>query len=270
MSAFEGGDLGRLRIHPSAAIGAGNEFGNGVTIGPDVVIGEGNRFADGVVVVRSARIGSNNYFGHGVVIGVDPTNSQTRPELNRAPPNGLVTIGSGTVIREFTVVDLPTGAATSIGNDCYIMQHNEIAHDVVIEDGAILSNHCSPGGSAVIMAGANLGKGVQVHQRNVIGQYAMIGVGTVVVRNVLPAATVAGNPARFLGINSIGLERSGFSETDIASLDAVLSGGGDAGETPSDFSTAVRSVLSDFRSMVELARDDRTVPSVDIRQLLDA
>jgi UDP-N-acetylglucosamine acyltransferase len=102
------------------------------------------------------------------------------------------------------------------------MPHCHIAHDTVLEDRVILSNHCSPGGNSHILEGANLGKGVQTHQRVVIGQYAMLGVGAIVVRNILPAATVIENPARFLGTNKVGLERNGFSSEDIESLNTVL------------------------------------------------
>ena len=260
--------MNNVVIHPTARIGENNHFGDGVTIGPDVVIGDNNRFSDGVKVVRSVQIGSDNYFGQYVVLGVDPSNSRTRPELNQLPPDGIVTIGNRTVIREFSTVDLPTGDLTSIGSDCYLMQHNAISHDVVIEDRAILSTHCGPGGHSVIMHGANLGKGVQVHQRNVIGPYTMIGVGTVVVKNILPGATVAGTPARFLSTNRVGLERNGFFDGEIAEFEEILNGHVDVTPGFEESSEPVRKVFRRYSEILKSARDERTVPTLRVREPL--
>lgn len=259
-----------VRIDPTAQIGENNHFGYGVSIGPGVIIGDNNRFSDNVTVLRSVDIGSDNFFGNNVTLGVHSTDIRNRPELSDAPPNGIIKIGNRTVIREFTCVDLPTGDLTSIGDHCYIAQYCAIPHDTIIEDEAILTNHCSPGGHCVIMTGANLGKGVQMHHRNVVGPYAMLGVGTVVVKNILPAATVAGNPARFLGVNRVGLERNGFQEEDIEQFGAILQSGEVVVEDFPRLTPAVQEVLSRYCGYLEKARDTRTVPSVDIHRLLSA
>lgn len=256
------------RISPKAEIGANNVFGHDVIIGPDVVIGDNNIIEDNTRITGTTVIGSGNYIGAYNAIGVIPTDMGKGYELER-PLNpsritGRVEIGDNNVIREFTNIDLPTLDLTSIGNNCYIAQHCAIAHDVLLEDGVILTNHCSPGGHAKVLAGANLGKGVQTHQRTVIGQCAMIGVGAVIIRHVLPGVTTAGNPGRFLGVNKIGLERHGFSQSDIEQFTEILTGDPETSPVERLLNPRVDSVFSHFREVMAEGRDTRTLPPVNL------
>jgi UDP-N-acetylglucosamine acyltransferase len=45
-----------------------------------------------------------------------------------------------------------------------------------------------------------------------MGRYAMIGGKSKIVQDVLPFFITDGNPARVRGVNSVGLQRAGFSE----------------------------------------------------------
>jgi UDP-N-acetylglucosamine acyltransferase len=64
------------------------------------------------------------------------------------------------------------------------------------------------------MKGANLGLGSIIHQKHLIGPYAMLGAGCVVpkAKEIEPFNTYVGNPCRFLKINSIGLQRAGLTD----------------------------------------------------------
>ncbi len=254
-------------VSPKAVIGQGNKFGHGVLVGDDVVIGDNNTFGDYAVVKGRTQIGDNNYIGDHTTLGRIPTNSNRRYEFQDGPESyerfGKISIGSENVIREFTNVGLPTGEQTFIGDQCYIMPHCHVAHDVHLENRVILSDHCSPGGHNRIMQGANLGKGAKIHQRVVIGQYAMIGMGSVVLRSVLPGATVAGNPARHLGANLVGMQRNGLSDHDAESIASALKA-----ETPIDLSSAeltpkAEETVQRFLQMLSAhGRDMRTVPEI--------
>jgi UDP-N-acetylglucosamine acyltransferase len=58
-----------------------------------------------------------------------------------------------------------------------------------------------------------------VHQFDVVGAHAYIGGGTIVTRDVLPfSKTVAARDAKAYGVNSIGLERRGFSKDRIQKI----------------------------------------------------
>lgn len=258
-------------IITKASIGAGNVFGRGVIIGDGVVIGDDNVFEDNAWITGKTIIGSGNYFGAYVAIGGPPTNSAGRIELQRPTAfselKGQITIGDRNVIREFNNIDMPTGKITSIGNECYLMQHCTIAHDVVIEDRVILSNHCSPGGHARILAGANLGKGVQTHQRTVIGQCAMIGVGAVIIRNVVPGATVAGNPARLITVNKVGLERNGYTSDDIEQITSIIMQDPEKALCDRPLTQRVNATFRHFSTNMSEMRDARIVPDVKLPEL---
>lgn len=258
------------QISPLAKIGSNNRFGYGVIIGDGVTIGDDNIVNDYTVIAGKTEVGSGNYIGDHVSIGRPPTNSNFKYELQEHPDGekqfGTVRIGDRNAIREFTNIGSPTQELTEIRNDCYIMPHCHVAHDTLMEDGVILSNHCSPGGHTRLLRGANLGKGVQTHQRVVIGQYAMLGIGAVVVRSVLPAVTAVGNPARFLGVNRVGLERNGFSQAEIDAFDQFLRPDGKKFDGHGLHPT-IESVLLHFTSMLNEARDTRTIPDMDLSSL---
>lgn len=259
--------MGKYSISPEAVVGKNNTFGDGVKIGPGAVIGDNNIFQDGVIIEGHAEIGNGNYFGHHVLIGALPENSRHKFEFREIDPGEAalhkVVIGNRNVIREFTSVNLPTEAETRINNDVYVMQHCAVAHDVLLEDNVILSNHCSPGGYAKVLKGANLGKGVQTHQRNVIGQYAMLGVGAVVVRNVLPGVTAVGNPAKMLSTNTVGLERAGFDADEVQQMVKLLATEAGSVVDTSSLSTRVTAMYQHFYDIVSEARDNRSVPQVE-------
>lgn len=95
-------------------------------------------------------------------------------------PNTATEIGKGTVIRNFVSV----GHNCKIGERCWLGPHVCLNGSVEIED------DCWIGGHAVI------------HQQRKIGKGARVGIGAVVVKDVPPGETVAGNPAvptKFIG-----------------------------------------------------------------------
>lgn len=138
-------------------------------IGEHVTIGDNNVIGDYAVIRGGVTKDDDNFLGNHVDIGAIPTNSQIKYEFNQpvetSRVSGRVVIGNGNVIREFTNIGLPTKQSTTIKNECYIMPHCHIAHDTLIEDKAILSNHSSPGRYSQILEGANLGKGVHKRTR---------------------------------------------------------------------------------------------------------
>ena len=133
---------------------------------------------------------------------------------------GKVRIGNNNIIREFCRINKPTSldSETTIGDDNYLMAGSHIDHDCVLEDNIRLSTNTTLSGNVYIMKGCVLGLGVLIHQEQVIGSYSMLGMGAIITKSleVLPGHTYAGNPAKLLKLNSIGLKRNHITEKTLA------------------------------------------------------
>ena len=69
--------------------------------------------------------------------------------------------------------NLVSNENTIIGNNCYIMAYNHIAHDSVICNHVIMANNIQMGGYSIIHDYANIGLSSAIHQRSTIEAYAM-------------------------------------------------------------------------------------------------
>lgn len=190
----------RNHVHPtawideSATLGKGNHVGPFSFIGPNVSIGDDNRIE-----------------GH-VSIGAP---AEHRDYFRR--PSGTIVIGSRNVIREFVTVNGPTTRVTRMGDDCTMLRGSHLSHDSVLEDRVTVSCNVLIGGETYVMRGANLGLGAIIHQHHVVGSYAMLGMGTIVPKSVdvQPGNIYVGNPARFLKVNEVGLQRAGMGKAEL-------------------------------------------------------
>lgn len=252
-------------VSPKAQIGQNNKFGRGAIIKEGSRLGDNNYIGDYVTIEGNVDIGSQNYIYNHVAIGGFPQHSRTKyeiREIEKQKLQGKILIGNENIIREFTTVHLPTLTTTKISDNCYIMAHNHIAHDVLLEDNVIMANSCDTGGHARLLRGANLGKAVQIHPRTIIGQYCMIGMGTIVVKNIPPGVTVVGNPARFLHINSVGLKRNSFREEQIREFEMIYDSKSLSISGLESFSLEVASVFKHYNENLSFARKTETVPEL--------
>lgn len=170
---------------------------------------KGNKIHESAVINwDQLEIGTDNIIGPYVCIGTDAQHT-------REPSTGKVKIGNNNIFREYSTVHLPTRFTnlTSIGNDCYFMALSHIAHDCTVEDDVIFSNNVTLGGHTYIMRGSQFGFNAIIHQYQVVGSYCMLGMGTIVPAKarIEPGNIYAGNPAKYLRINSIGMERRNVS-----------------------------------------------------------
>jgi UDP-N-acetylglucosamine acyltransferase len=101
------------------------------------------------------------------------------------------------------------------------MAYVHIAHDCHIANNVILVNSVQLGGHVEIAEHAIIGGISAIHQFVKIGSYAMISGGSLVRKDVPPYIKVAKEPLSFIGINSIGLSRKGFSEEKILEIQNV-------------------------------------------------
>ncbi|HEX7050076.1 MAG TPA: acyl-ACP--UDP-N-acetylglucosamine O-acyltransferase [Longimicrobiales bacterium] len=201
-------------VHPTAVIDPGAELGSDVVvgpyavIGPNVSVGDGTRIGPHALIERDTIIGAGCQIHKGAVLGTDPQDLKYRGEET------LLVIGERTVIREFATLNRGTAAhgRTEVGDDCLIMAYAHVAHDCIIGDHVILSNAVNMGGHVQIEDWAIVGGVTAIHQFVRIGCHAMVGGASRVPKDVPPFVQAAGNPLRLYGLNSVGLQRRGFSE----------------------------------------------------------
>lgn len=200
-------------IHPSAIVDAGAQVARNVTIGPyaivgpQVTIGEGTVLGPHAVIERNARIGAGVQVGAGTVIGGAPQDLKYRGEET------WVEIGDGTVIREYSTVNRGSTATgkTIVGARCFLMTYVHVAHDCHLGNEVIIANGVQMAGHVRIDDHANISGLTPIHQFSRIGTYAFVGGGSRVNQDVPPYVKAVGNPLHLYGLNSVGLQRAGFS-----------------------------------------------------------
>jgi UDP-N-acetylglucosamine acyltransferase len=205
------------RIDPTAIVSPKAEIGNEVEIGPFVTIEENVQISDGTIIGPGAGIYNGARIGKNVRIFQNASISNMPQDLKFDGGETYLYIGDNTVIREFTALHRGTHATghTRIGSNCLLMAYTHVAHDCLVGDNCILSNGVQLAGHVEVEDTVIIGGLAAVHQFAKIGRHCMIGGGSMVGSDVPPYLTTSGYPARYMGLNLIGLKRRGFSEKDI-------------------------------------------------------
>lgn len=201
-------------IDPSAIIGRDVEIGPFVVIGPDVTIGDRCRLAPRVSLERNVILGEGVIVGSGAILGGPPQDLKYRDETT------WVEVGEGTIIREYATINRGTTSSgkTTVGRRCFIMTYVHIAHDCHVGDGVTIANGTQLAGHVTIHDRAAISGLVAVHQFVTIGSHCFIGGATRVNQDIPPYVKAVGNPVELYGLNSIGLQRSGFPAETIGAL----------------------------------------------------
>lgn len=201
-------------IHPSALIDSSARLGERVSIGPFSIVGAGVEIGDGtrlgpqVLVERDTTIGADCVIHKGAVLGTDPQ------DLKYANEPTELRIGDRTVIREYATLNRGTAALgrTTVGSDCLLMAYTHVAHDCQLGDHVILSNAVNMGGHVTIGDWVIVGGVTPIHQFVRIGAHAFVGGASRVAKDIPPYVKAAGSPVQLYGLNTVGLQRRGFSE----------------------------------------------------------
>ncbi len=202
-------------IHPGAVIGEGTVVGPYASIGPRVTIGRDCRIGASTVIDGWTDIGDHTEIFPLASIGLAPQDLKFKGEPTR------LTIGTHNVFREFVTIHRGTaggGGITTIGDHNLFMAYAHVAHDCHVGHHTIFGNGATLGGHVTVEDEVTISAFSGVHQFCRIGRFAFIGGYTVVTRNALPYAKTVGNRARIYGLNTIGLERRGFSRELITKL----------------------------------------------------
>lgn len=248
-----------MSIHSTAIVAEGAHIpasctiGPYCTIGPNVILGEHCELVSHVVLDGHLTMGQGNKVYSFACLGIAPQDLKYNNEPTR------LTIGDNNAIREYVTISRGTvggGGLTSVGNDCLIMAYTHIGHDSHIGTGCILANSATLAGHVIVEDFAVVGALCPVHQFCRIGKYSYIGGGTTITQDVLPySLTSIERNNHAYGLNKVGLERRGFTPTQIKQLRAAYRLLQASKLNTSDALAAIRATLADSDEHVTYLAD---------------
>jgi UDP-N-acetylglucosamine acyltransferase len=204
-------------IHPSAKIANNVVIEPFTSIDNNVEIGEGTWIGSNVTIMEGAKIGKNCNIFPGSVIAAIPQDLKFKGEETTAE------IGNNTTIRECVTINRGTSdrLKTSIGDNCLIMAYSHIAHDCFVGNHCVFSNKSTLAGHITTGDHVILEGLVAVHQFCTIGDYSFVAGGSLVRKDVPPYVKAAREPLSYVGINSVGLRRRGFTSEKITEIQNI-------------------------------------------------
>ena len=204
-------------VHPGAKIAKNVVIEPFTTIDNNVVIGEGTWIGSNVTIMEGARIGKNCNIFPGSVISAIPQDLKFKGEETTAE------IGNNTTIREYVTINRGTvdRGKTVVGDNCLIMAYCHIAHDCVVGNNCIFSNSSTLAGHITVGDYVVLAGMTAVHQFCMIGNHAFVTGGSLVRKDVPPYVKAAREPLSYVGINSVGLRRRGYTSDQIKEIQSI-------------------------------------------------
>ena len=201
-------------IHPEAKLGDNNVIGPFCYIDQNTVIGDNNNLLNSVTIHYGARIGNSNEFFPGASISTKPQDLKFHGE------DTICEIGDNNSIRENVTISRGTFSkeTTKVGNNNLLMEGVHVAHDCVVGNGCIIGNATKFAGEVIVDDNAIISGAVLVHQFCRIGGYVMIQGGCRIPQDIPPFVTIGREPARYCGLNLVGLRRRGFDRETIDNI----------------------------------------------------
>lgn len=204
-------------IHPNARIGVNVKIDPFAVVYEDVSIGDGTHIMSHSVIMDGAVIGENCNIFPGAVISAIPQDLKFVGEKTTAE------LGDNTTIRECVTINRGTKEKyrTVVGSDCLLMAYSHVAHDCILGNHVILANSVQLAGHVEVGDYAILGGLAGAHQFTRIGSHTYIAGNTVIRKDIPPFVKAAREPMSFVGVNIVGLQRSGFQKEKIKEISEI-------------------------------------------------
>jgi sugar O-acyltransferase (sialic acid O-acetyltransferase NeuD family) len=115
-------------------------------------------------------------------------------------------VGTETQIGDGTIVQFGSFVACNVitGINVLLLQNSSIGHDSIIDNDTVVSPHAAISGNCTIGERVYVGGSVPVKEKTSIGADSIIGMGSVVLRNIPENVIALGNPARAMKNNESG------------------------------------------------------------------
>lgn len=181
-------------IHPTAIIG------ENVTIEPGCLIGEGVVISHHVVLHSGTKIGKNSVVRAGAVIGAEGFGYARLPNGKPLKFKHFAGVAIGEHVEIGSNNTICRGALNDTLIEDYVKMDGlvHVGHNCHIKSGALLTACAELSGGVTIGENAWIGPNASIIEKVSIGSGALVGIGSVVTKNVDKNSVVAGNPAKFL------------------------------------------------------------------------
>ncbi len=202
-------------VHKDAVIGENCKIGPFCTIAANTKIGANTKLRSHVVVEPYTTIGTDCDVFPYAAIGMESQDQKYQPDTI-----SYTVIGDRNVIREFASIHGGTeeGSSTTVGNDCSLLAHSHVGHNCTVGNNVIISHGSVIAGHVILGDHANIGGLSAIHQFCHVGKAAMIAGMARAIQDVLPFTIAEGHPARMRVINKVGMERAGYTTTEISDV----------------------------------------------------
>ncbi|MGQ0456829.1 MAG: acyl-ACP--UDP-N-acetylglucosamine O-acyltransferase [Hyphomicrobium sp.] len=213
--------MGDVAIHPAAVVEDGAKLAAGVKIGPFCTVGREATLHDGVELISHVAVSGTTEIGAGTRIFPFASIGHQPQDLKYKGEPCSLTIGANCLIREGVTMNPGTeggGSVTTVGDGCAFLANSHVGHDCRVGKGVIFSNNVMLAGHCTVGDYAIIGGGAAVIQFARIGNHAFVGGMSGLENDLIPYGMAIGNRAYLSGLNIIGLQRRGFSRSDIHDL----------------------------------------------------
>lgn len=217
-----------MAIHPTAIISPQAELASDVEVGPFAIIMGKTRIGSGSKIMGHAVVGSdfgitvigkNNTIFSGAAVGGPPQDLKYRNEPTK------LTIGDNNAFREFSTVNIGTasgGGETVIGSSCLFMAYVHVAHDCKLGDDIVVGNTTNFAGHVTVGDHVRIGGACNFNQFIHLGRYSYIAGDSTANKDILPFSIAQGNYAVARAHNKVGLERAGFSKSEVENIHRAI------------------------------------------------
>jgi UDP-N-acetylglucosamine acyltransferase len=207
-------------IHSTAIVSSKAKLGKNIKVGPFAVIHDDVEVGDDCIIDSHAVLYDGARLANRIHIFQGASVANTPQDLKFGNEKSIFFIDDDTQIREFVTLHRGTHSTgkSSIGKNCLLMAYCHVAHDCTVGNNVILANVAQLAGHCEIEDHAIIGGLTGIHQFCKVGAHAMVSFSSKIASDVPPFTMVGGVPARFEGINKIGLRRRGFTQEQLTAI----------------------------------------------------